>query len=1066
MRSMRTLFLLVAIAFGGVAAATAQDSGSVSVRVRDADNFSRIIFSFATAVPYQIDPSDSRLRIVFTGTQQLDISELDGRVLAGLRAASIAVDGNTTVFDAEIPPGTTVRHLRSGTALVVDITPPRGTDLAAIGFDPAGAEAGAEEGTASASTGAPRGTDASPSATDTATSTTGGDTAQQGADTATQTVVQISDPAADSADTGGTGTGAASPPPDTDSGTVISAEDIERARFADGALDLNIDLPDDELPGDLGTLGPAGSSQDIEGQYGRQFNLQVNPGTRKTASEVILDIQEIQGGQQLRFNWPERVAAAAFERAGSLWLVFDRAYSLNLDRLIENEDVASRRISEFTVEDHPDALVVRIGVRENQNYMVTSEGRNWMVAMKDSRTTPRFPLSPTRRVDPQKGQQIFIPARNIGREIEIEDPIVGDLLVVLPLQDEGRGISADYSSAVAEIPMTAQGILVVPLTDFVQVDRYRDGVAISAEGSALFQGATADLNFFDGSAGEGLIDFNGWRQGPKHEYRKYEARVLFALSASDSDQELEEARFRLAKFYLGHGRAAEALGIMELMIEDNEALERDPQFRAVRGVANLKMHRYSEAEDDLALKELSNEQDLDLWRVLLSEKKDDYTAAVGNFRRGRDLLGSLDVRDRTAIQLAVIRSAVELDDNETIERELRLLSGVDLTDYQAAEAEYLNALYYQNKGQSEDAQIIFERLSDARDRRISALARYRSTLESLAQEEIDKSEAAERLERLRYVWRGDNQEAQIMDILGQFYYDLGEYSEALEVMRDAVAIYPVQARSRRLLSRMTTIFRELFLDGRADELSPIGAISLWLRFRDLTPLGSEGDLMIRRLADRLVEVELLDRAAELLEYQVQERLEGAARAQVASNLAAIYTRNTQAERALAILRATREPQLPRDILTSRRWVEARALIDLSRFEEAEVLLENDLSANAERLRSQLYWQSRAWGKLADTNRRLLGDSADRGDPLNDEQRVHLMRLTLALTFLDDRQGLIGLRSNYGPLMASGDFANGFELLTSDQELTGQELSDIASQIASVQKLSDFLQEYRADFDSR
>ncbi len=46
--------------------------------------------------------------------------------------------------------------------------------------------------------------------------------------------------------------------------------------------------------------------------------------------------------------------------------------------------------------------------------------------------------------------------------------------------------------------------------------------------------------------------------------------------------------------------------------------------------------------------------------------------------------------------------------------------------------------------------------------------------------------------------------------------------------------------------------------------------------------------MIRRLADRLVSVDLLPQAAELLQHQIDNRLQGAARAQVATRLAVIY----------------------------------------------------------------------------------------------------------------------------------------------------------------------------------
>src|SRR6202044_2188695 len=97
----------------------------------------------------------------------------------------------------------------------------------------------------------------------------------------------------------------------------------------------------------------------------------------------------------------------------------------------------------------------------------------------------------------------------------------------------------------------------------------------------------------------------------------------------------------------------------------------------------------------------------------------------------------------------------------------------------------------------------------------------------------------------------------------------------------------------------------LFLAGKGASLSAIDALALFYDFRELTPIGRRGDEMIRRLADRLVAVDLLDQAADLLQYQVDNRLEGAAKAQVATRLAVVYLMDHKADRALAALRSTR-----------------------------------------------------------------------------------------------------------------------------------------------------------------
>ena len=84
------------------------------------------------------------------------------------------------------------------------------------------------------------------------------------------------------------------------------------------------------------------------------------------------------------------------------------------------------------------------------------------------------------------------------------------------------------------------------------------------------------------------------------------------------------------------------------------------------------------------------------------------------------------------------------------------------------------------------------------------------------------------------------------------------------------------------------MFRSLFLDGDADQMEPVRALALYYDFRELTPVGKEGDEMIRLLADRLVAVDLLDRAAQLLEHQVKFRLRREKKAQIGVRLAAIH----------------------------------------------------------------------------------------------------------------------------------------------------------------------------------
>src|SRR6476659_9805716 len=146
-------------------------------------------------------------------------------------------------------------------------------------------------------------------------------------------------------------------------------------------------------------------------------------------------------------------------------------------------------------------------------------------------------------------------------------------------------------------------------------------------------------------------------------------------------------------------------------------------------------------------------------------------------------------------------------------------------------------------------------------------------------------------------------------------------------MRTALIAHPQSEMTRRIQDEAASAFESLFLGGKGDAMAPIDALSLFYDFRDLTPVGRRGDEMIRKLADRLVKVDLLDQAAELLQHQIDNRLSGAGRAQVAAKLAVIQLMNHKPGQALQTLASTRQTDLPRELANARLIIEARALAE-------------------------------------------------------------------------------------------------------------------------------------------
>ena len=1041
--------------------------GIVQVRNGQHPEFSRIVFDFPIQIPYRVAQDNERLTVTFDADFNPAFGSLLSTPLRELSNPQITKNDGRTIVTFDVAARSTPRHFRSGTFVVVDILSgqPEGNVTTAQNTDSSSVET--EEANNS---------NADPAET------------PENADQ-----VRVKGDGENLAGDGNTGAQEALDEVVTND-QIDTSLSVNGQAASDGAETPNSveTLDSDQIIDTDRYVTPSASEEDfsqLESSQSEEAASLLESGTidveiaadDSTFMEIIntaddglplitTNVVEVDSGIQLTFPWSEEVGSAVFQRGGYLWVIFDRPYGIDDSVLRENETLVAPRIRSLDVRQHDDATVLRMAVRANQNAIMERVDNDWILSLKDTPAKPRFPLRPIRRVEGTQGQQVFIPASDIGRKLEVEDPIVGDLFIVLPMLQEGRGIPESYSYTSAELLETSQGVVVTPLTDFVTVERFREGIAISSGNSDVLSAGRLDrgTGFGDernASQLSRLIDFKAWRLGEPWEYRKNKTRLLYELSLRPLNDR-NDIRWNLARFYLAHNRSSEALSLLELMLDEDATLIQNGEFLAVRGVASFKQRRYEAAETDLSYRDLQSEQDAELWLALIAEAKGEFTDALDHYRRGRDVMGTYDDYDRAEIQLAVIRAAIDSDNDDIAQREMDLIGGLELTPAQLSEVAFHRARLSEKAGEEEQSYVQYDDLSDDSEYWISTSARYAKALKSHERGDLNTDDTIETLEQLRYAWRENGLEIRLFDDLSKLYLDAKQYEKGLDTLRLAISYYPDEASNRNMSLRMGQVFRELFLDGAADNMAPITAIALYEKFQELTPLGTDGDQMIRRLADRLVSVDLLARASDLLEYQVAERLEGAARAQIAARLAKIHILNEEPQRALEIMRATREPRLPQDVEADRRWVESRALIELGRYEEAEVLLESDRSADAEFLRADLFWGAKEWAKFIESSMKLLGDGWRRNEVISSKQRLNLMRTTIAMTFLQDRAGLIEVRRRYGLQMRSGDFANAFELLTNDQELTGQELGTIAEQIANVEKLQSFLSTYRSDFSGR
>jgi hypothetical protein len=218
--------------------------------------------------------------------------------------------------------------------------------------------------------------------------------------------------------------------------------------------------------------------------------------------------------------------------------------------------------------------------------------------------------------------------------------------------------------------------------------------------------------------------------------------------------------------------------------------------------------------------------------------------------------------------------------------------------------------------------------------------------------------------------------------------------------------------------------------------------------------------MIRRLADRLEAVDLLDQAAKLLQHQVDNRLQGAARAQVATRLAVIYLMDHKPDRALATMKSTRAAQLNNELRDQRLLLQARALSDLGRYDLALEVIQDIEGHQAMRLRADVLWAANRWRKAAEQIELRYGDRWRDFRPLDSGERFDILRAAIGYALAEEPLSLQRFREKYAAKMQNGPDGRAFDVVSAPIGTANAEFRAVATQISSLDTLDAFLSDMR------
>ncbi len=782
-------------------------------------------------------------------------------------------------------------------------------------------------------------------------------------------------------------------------------------------------------------------------------------GPSVTATASAIDALPAGAGREVSMviPWREPAAAAIFRRAGFLWVIFDRYQQLDIDSLTR---VAAPYVTYMEQLPYRNNTIVRMVTQPGVNPFVRREGLAWILDFKALPMRPTRSLEVTAQFD-RLEPSLFIPITEAGRTIAVEDPEVGDVFLAVPAIPLGYGMFPPRTYPNLELPVTGQGIIVLPKSDGVRALATRGGVEIDAQGGlAVSQIAaeSAGMSTFESVEGmERILNLEAWQIGNEIDYNRNKQALQFGL-ADEREEVREQARYRLAQYQFVNGFFAEALGITRVMMSENPQIENTGAFRALRGSANMMMGRYEEAVDDFNHYSLANEEDIRFWASLARAQLSEPELEAETVIKTGGTIESYPRRIKIPLSILAAETAIEAGDAFGAQGFLSMIAQQNPRPNEQAAINYLEGRLNEKTGELQAAIEQYELAEESQSRLYQTLAaRDRYELEH-EMGRLSTLDLIDNLEQLRYRWRGDDIELGILQRLSDLYIEQDSFGDALRTLKLAASYFRDDPSVEGVAGRMNEVFEDLYLNGGADSLSPVTAIALFDEFSDLLPPGRRGDEMIRMLADRLVSVDLLDQAALLLERQVEFRLAGPEQARVGGRLALVHLMNREPEKALEVLQDTNSPQLTRELQASRRRLQARALTDLGRPDEAIVLLGADMSEESKQLRAEIYWRSQNWPAAANAIAEMV-PAADRNLTLDDDNARLILDWVTALTLAGDDRTATRVRQRYVTAMNQTPFADAFDLITTPREAGLVDFRTVRSQIEQAENFQSFLVEY-------
>jgi len=829
--------------------------------------------------------------------------------------------------------------------------------------------------------------------------------------------------------------------------------------------------PAAKLPGNAGdapvaVAAPVTTPAAVPGEYPREYK-----------GSAVVTIGSTQG-----------VALAAFIREGHLWVVLSQE-SLSVPPLVSGPNAADLGPVDAVKIDGGSAY--RMKMPDGAYVRPEGAGLVWRLYIEGKKPILKSVTADRDFANTAEGPQVHIPLTNAISALRVPDPLMGDDLAVITvgradarLINSDKYVDFDLMPAIvgAVIRPKADGIRIAVLPTEVVISR-QGGLRLSAAGPRPARSAVTE----DAPAAEGqapaaaklpapsaMFAFDTWAMGGPKNFLAMRRSIDEKVASAPEDGKLPEL-IAGAKFMLAQGLPQEANGFLQMALSYLPVLRDAAEFQAINGATLALMGDTDAALKSLNTPGLENNDEIAMWKSYALTRAGNVTEAQKTAPKNiMALVGKYPDRLQTMVLPALIEAQLARGDvglaNQMVDA-YTAASDNSFENDRASAIAYFRGRIAQLRGDNGAAIESFRVAAEGRQGPYPVRATLALVERGLSAKTINREDAVRKLERFRYGWRGDGLESEMLQRLGMIYVTGGEQRRGLTILRDAATMASSDEDREKLVAVMQKAFRELFSGKTREKMTPIESAAIAAEFAELMPAGGEGEAITMTIADQMVAVDLLDRAANMIEPMVErtETLPNAIR--YAERAAAIRILNDQPQDALKIInKALSRPDAEGKTMTAAQaksigLLRAKAKAELKQPDAALSEL-HALPEDSETLRltADIAWGASRWPLAADAFGKLVRlANLNATRPPSREEAQMVLNQALALNLAGETDELEQLRLGYSDIMRRSEFAQPFSVVTrTAREASLADRETLLKLVSEVNMFKEVLDTYKED----